>query len=84
MGVGFSTASETQLAVSRVMGREVVVVVTNGRLDFGTWERIFYGELGLARGGRGRRELWHCPVQAWSSGLPPIGFIVVLKSKLPN
>jgi thiamine phosphate synthase YjbQ (UPF0047 family) len=26
------------------MGREVVVVVTNGRLDFGTWERIFYGE----------------------------------------
>ena len=28
----------------RVMGREVVVAVTNGRLDFGTWERIFYGE----------------------------------------
>ncbi|MDP2690671.1 MAG: secondary thiamine-phosphate synthase enzyme YjbQ [Deltaproteobacteria bacterium] len=27
-----------------VMGREVVVAVTNGRLDFGTWERIFYGE----------------------------------------
>jgi thiamine phosphate synthase YjbQ (UPF0047 family) len=26
------------------MGREVVVAVTNGRLDFGTWERIFYGE----------------------------------------
>jgi hypothetical protein len=26
------------------MGREVVVTVTNGRLDFGTWERIFYGE----------------------------------------
>ena len=25
-------------------GREVVVAVTNGRLDFGTWERIFYGE----------------------------------------
>ena len=24
----------------RVMGREVVVAVTNGRLDFGTWERI--------------------------------------------
>ena len=28
----------------RVMGREVVVAVTNGRLDFGTWGRIFYGE----------------------------------------
>jgi len=26
-----------------IMGREVVVAVTNGRLDFGTWERIFYG-----------------------------------------
>ena len=28
----------------QVMGREVVVAVTNGALDFGTWERIFYGE----------------------------------------
>jgi len=28
----------------QVMGREVVVAVTNGRLDFGPWERIFYGE----------------------------------------
>jgi secondary thiamine-phosphate synthase enzyme len=28
----------------QVMGREVVVAVTNGRLDFGTWERIFCGE----------------------------------------
>jgi len=27
-----------------IMGREVVVAVTDGRLDFGTWERIFYGE----------------------------------------
>ncbi len=27
-----------------VMGREVVVAVTEGRLDFGTWEQIFYGE----------------------------------------
>jgi thiamine phosphate synthase YjbQ (UPF0047 family) len=26
------------------MGHEVVVAVTNGRLDFGTWERIFHGE----------------------------------------
>ena len=27
-----------------LMGREVVVAVTSGRLDFGPWERIFYGE----------------------------------------
>jgi secondary thiamine-phosphate synthase enzyme len=27
-----------------LMGREVVVAVTAGRLDFGPWERIFYGE----------------------------------------
>ena len=27
-----------------IMGREVVVAVTDGRLDFGTWEQIFYGE----------------------------------------
>ncbi|MEN6435300.1 MAG: secondary thiamine-phosphate synthase enzyme YjbQ [Anaerolineaceae bacterium] len=28
----------------QVMGREVVVAITNGKLDFGTWEQIFYGE----------------------------------------
>jgi secondary thiamine-phosphate synthase enzyme len=28
----------------QVMGREVVVAVTSGALDFGPWERIFYGE----------------------------------------
>jgi secondary thiamine-phosphate synthase enzyme len=28
----------------QVMGREVVVAVTQGRLDFGPWEQIFYGE----------------------------------------
>ena len=28
----------------QIMGREVVVAVTNGALDFGTWEQIFYGE----------------------------------------
>jgi secondary thiamine-phosphate synthase enzyme len=28
----------------QVMGREVVIAVTGGRLDFGPWERIFYGE----------------------------------------
>jgi secondary thiamine-phosphate synthase enzyme len=28
----------------QIMGREVVVAVTEGELDLGTWERIFYGE----------------------------------------
>jgi len=28
----------------QIMGREVVVAITNGQLDFGTWEQIFYGE----------------------------------------
>ncbi len=33
-----------------IMGREVVVAVTKGRLDFGPWEQIFYGEFdGLRR-----------------------------------
>ncbi len=34
----------------QIMGREVVVAVTAGRLDFGPWEQIFYGEFD------GRRE----------------------------
>jgi len=33
----------------QIMGREVVVAVTKGRLDFGTWERIFYGEFDARR-----------------------------------
>jgi secondary thiamine-phosphate synthase enzyme len=28
----------------QIMGREVVVAVTDGRLDFGPWEQVFYGE----------------------------------------
>jgi secondary thiamine-phosphate synthase enzyme len=28
----------------QIMGREVVAAITRGRLDFGTWEQIFYGE----------------------------------------
>ena len=28
----------------QVMGREVVIAITNGQLDFGPWEQIFYGE----------------------------------------
>ncbi len=38
----------------QVMGREVVVAVTGGRLDFGPWEQIFYGEFD---GGRSKRVL---------------------------
>ncbi len=38
----------------QVMGREVVVAVTKGRLDFGPWEQIFYGEFD---GGRPKRVL---------------------------
>jgi secondary thiamine-phosphate synthase enzyme len=40
--------------IRQVMGREVVVAVTGGRLDFGTWERIFQGEFD---GERDRRVL---------------------------
>jgi secondary thiamine-phosphate synthase enzyme len=28
----------------QIMGREVVIAITNGELDFGPWEQIFYGE----------------------------------------
>ena len=38
----------------QVMGREVVVAATNGKLDFGPWEQIFYGEFD---GGRKKRVL---------------------------
>ena len=38
----------------QVMGREVVVAVTDGKLDFGPWEQIFYGEFD---GGRRKRVL---------------------------
>ena len=38
----------------QVMGREVVVAVTHGQLDFGPWEQIFYGEFD---GGRKKRVL---------------------------
>jgi secondary thiamine-phosphate synthase enzyme len=38
----------------QVMGREVVVAVTAGKLDFGPWEQIFYGEFD---GGRRKRAL---------------------------
>lgn len=38
----------------QIMGREVVVAITKGALDFGPWEQIFYGEFD---GGRRKRVL---------------------------
>ncbi len=38
----------------QIMGREVVVAITEGKLDFGPWEQIFYGEFD---GGRRKRVL---------------------------
>lgn len=40
---GYEDNADAHLKRS-VMGREVVVAVTEGRLDFGLWEQIFYGE----------------------------------------
>src|SRR5512137_1664404 len=37
----------------QIMGREVVVAVSDGKLDFGTWEQIFYGEFDGRRKKRG-------------------------------
>ena len=34
----------TPTSSAQIMGREVVVAVTDGKLDFGPWEQIFYGE----------------------------------------
>ncbi len=40
---GFEDNADAHLKRS-IMGREVVVAVTGGKLDFGPWEQIFYGE----------------------------------------
>ncbi len=40
---GFEDNADAHLKRT-LMGREAVVAVTKGRLDFGTWEQIFYGE----------------------------------------
>ncbi len=50
---GYEDNADAHLKRS-VMGREVVVAVTNGKLDFGPWEQIFYGEFD---GGRKKRVL---------------------------
>lgn len=41
---GFEDNADAHLKRT-IMGREVVCAITNGRLDFGTWEQIFYYEL---------------------------------------
>ncbi|NLM96148.1 MAG: YjbQ family protein [Halanaerobiaceae bacterium] len=46
---GFEDNADAHLK-RQIMGREVVVAVTDGKLDFGPWEQIFYGEFD------GRRE----------------------------
>ncbi|MFN2339796.1 MAG: secondary thiamine-phosphate synthase enzyme YjbQ [Halanaerobium sp.] len=46
---GFEENADAHLK-RQIMGREVVVAVTEGKLDFGPWEQIFYGEFD------GRRE----------------------------
>lgn len=40
---GFEDNADAHLK-RQVMGREVVVAISNGKLDFGPWEQIFYGE----------------------------------------
>lgn len=40
---GFEDNADAHLKRT-IMGREVVIAVTNGKLDFGTWEQVFYGE----------------------------------------
>ena len=49
----------------QIMGREVVVAVTDGRLDFGTWEQIFYGEFD---GRRDKRVLIKIIGEEYSTG----------------
>ena len=48
---GYEDNADAHLKRS-VMGREVVVAITGGRLDFGPWEAIFYGEFDGMRGKR--------------------------------
>jgi secondary thiamine-phosphate synthase enzyme len=40
---GFEENADAHLK-RQIMGREVVVAITDGKLDFGPWEQIFYGE----------------------------------------
>jgi secondary thiamine-phosphate synthase enzyme len=42
----------------QIMGREVVVAITAGKLDFGPWEQIFYGEFDGGRRKRVDQDHW--------------------------
>ena len=52
LAIGFEIAGTTCMKLSdgfahlkrSIMGRETVIAVTAGKLDFGPWEQIFYGE----------------------------------------
>jgi secondary thiamine-phosphate synthase enzyme len=47
----------------QIMGREVVVAITGGHLDFGPWEQIFYGEFdGRRRKREGEKGTSHFPM----------------------
>ena len=48
---GFEDNADAHLK-RQIMGREVVVAVTAGKLDFGPWEQIFYGEFDVRRSKR--------------------------------
>jgi secondary thiamine-phosphate synthase enzyme len=50
---GFEDNADAHLK-RQIMGREVVVAITGGKLDIGPWEQIFYGEFD---GGRRKRVL---------------------------
>ena len=41
---GPAKTTQTPILKRQIMGREIVVAVTKGKLDFGPWEQIFYGE----------------------------------------
>jgi secondary thiamine-phosphate synthase enzyme len=55
----------------QVMGREVVVAVTGGKLDFGPWEQIFYGEFDGGRRKSPGKDYWRIITggSAWESNL---------------
>ena len=46
------TAGAVRLSSVTAVGREVVVAITKGKLDFGPWEQIFYGEFDGSRSKR--------------------------------
>ena len=53
----------------QIMGREVVVAVTEGKLDFGPWEQIFYGEFD----GRRRKRVLIKIIGRWDPSRLPSG-----------